>query len=191
MPPPILFLAIFAAYLLGWIFVNVVLHKTEPEPVFGCPYLEGQEDHVSWWHIPIWLKQGDDASVTAYEHCRAALIVEEAKYFPKSQINLRCQSDKPQGDAEFALRLGEDPKKLPIAIRNEIPENASRSCPTYFTDEGFLQHNVREPRLESGTYKFKLEIRHEKLRWESSSYMLTVPGPRMSNGKFTLSKLPG
>lgn len=168
---------------------NEVDTSISPEPIFACPIQRAQEDDLSWWHIPIWLKKRGNSPIESYQRCTATLIFEEQGFFPHSQLDLRCQSpDNPAGDREFPLRVGDDRKLLIVAKRSEIVDKDSQVCPVYFTDQGYLINGVRQ-RLEHGIYRFHIELRCGEERWQSEPYVLTVPGPRMSNGHFILLKI--
>ncbi|MBI2986489.1 MAG: hypothetical protein HYY45_06960 [Deltaproteobacteria bacterium] len=174
----------------------------EPTVYFGSPIQGADMDRdwfLSWWHIPVSLEVMQNPSIRSYEHCTAKLKLERC--YPNGSYptekpktyDMRCQS-RDGAVAEFALRTGDEPKKIPIARRTEeIPSDLANQFKSWDQDITDDQYFIMNPSpLLPGRYELTLEIRSSDYnkQWISQAYILTVPqggtGGR-SNGHFILS----
>ena len=175
----------------------------EPEIIFDCPLQGADMDQhwfLSWWHIPVSLETIPNSSITSYEHCTAKLRVEriysDGEYLvekPKTH-DMRCRS-RDGAVVEFALRMGDESKQIPITRRTEeVPQDRQKEFNSWdqqITDDQFFLGQVNG--LLPGRYELTLEIRNSDYNktWSSPSYILTVPqggDGGKSNGHFILSK---
>lgn len=177
--------------------------QQQPQVCFGSP-LQGADMYnywfLSWWHISVWLETIPNPSMRSYDHCTAKLILERCESgqtYPAEKAqsyDMRCQSrDGPQ--AEFALRIGDEPKPIPIAQRTEdVPPELQgdfKSWRQYITDDQFFYGSPLP--LLPGRYELRLEIKNLDLNktWRGPLYTLTVPEGGKSNGHFILSMAKG
>jgi hypothetical protein len=105
-------------------------------------------------------------------------------------VKLRWTSpDRVEGESEASLRIGEEPKDVPIVARTEIALPFLPAMKSRITDTNFLVHksNFTDIRFTPGikNHKLKLEIRFEDWSW-SRIYYLCVPSNIANNGHFIM-----
>lgn len=151
----------------------------------GFPQQRAGEPDVSWWAIPIFL--GKSSSVKSLEGCHVFLLMA----FDEHQ--LRWQSDDVRGSAEVTLRIGEDPKIVPIAMRCEqswdSPWGRIPARTAILTDESFLVHRQLVPLLPRH-HTVDIEIRSFDKRWRKK-FVIDVPEGQHTNGHFIMRPLDG
>ncbi len=80
----------------------------------GYPKNVASEPYLSWWHVPVCLNKITDSPILSLDHCSVYLDVTGV-----NKMKLRWTSDRPGGDSEASLRIGEEPKLVPIVARTE------------------------------------------------------------------------
>ena len=193
--------------ICGFLMLVAILHNTrknthlklvkpaETVPLaqveFGSPQQDAGEMNVSWWHVPISLNDpSGQAAITHYHDCTARLVFLGTVPYPARVVDLVCRKvDTPRGISEFSLRVGDEPRKLPIALRWESDFGQFYSQGDAFITGLAHQFQNARVKLNPGEYRFRIEVRSGTAKWESGIYVLRVPNKTASNGQFILSKL--
>ena len=149
-----------------------------PTILFGSPRQLANEPGLSWWHVPIMLKLGGPTEIP---NCIVSMRI-GSRLVPTKPIQMRWQSDRPNGDTEIALVAGRE-RFVPITLRREPNEDRSKSR-ALITDLGFLRD---QKETTAGDHVFTLII-----AWGGGEeisphyYRIKTPAPLQSNGHFVL-----
>jgi len=163
-----------------------------PAVTFG-PTTRTQD--VAWWHTEVFLRQRALSQTEEINNCRAEVRVGSLQV---SAGTLRLMWSTVQGpQPQMALRLGEDPAKLPIIVRSEktcqLSADAIRlphfPLPAYtarFTDDNAIIHRTSFTDLPPGEHTITVRILSGRHVLAEKVYVINVPRVGEPNADFTV-----